>query len=72
MPEYPIELAPGASAEGKIKVAIGGGGGFIGSWYERFFFFAQLTVPSFGLSFPVVPVKEGRKEGRPFLKKECL
>lgn len=30
---YPIEVAPGASADGKVKVAVGGGGGFIGSWY---------------------------------------
>ena len=29
---YPVEYAPDAKAEGKIKVAIGGGGGFIGSW----------------------------------------
>ena len=32
MATYPVELAPGASKEGKVCVAVGGGGGFIGSW----------------------------------------
>ena len=27
-----VELAPGASKEGKVCVAVGSGGGFIGSW----------------------------------------
>lgn len=51
--QYPIEYAPGASIDGKIKVAVGGGGGFIGSWYACLSVVSETNPPLFYPSPPL-------------------